>query len=73
MKPTRPEITTSLILATDCTYPTVVSREMIESSQSIQTEVTVTLLKVIDLKVRVIIGPMVELLLLCEIKIGFFP
>jgi hypothetical protein len=39
----------------------VVSREMIDSSQSIHTEVTVTLLEVIDLKVRVIIGPMVDL------------
>jgi hypothetical protein len=50
----------------------VVRREMMESSQSIHTEVTVTLLEVIDLKVRVIIRPMVELLLLCEIKLGFF-
>jgi hypothetical protein len=51
----------------------VVRREMIESSQSIHTEVTVTLLEAIDLKVRVIIRPMVELFFLCEIKIGFFP
>jgi hypothetical protein len=72
MKPTRLEITTSLIPATDGTYPTVVSREMMDSTQSIHTEVTVTLLEVSDLKVRVIIGPMVELLLLCEIKLGFF-
>jgi hypothetical protein len=54
------------------TYPTEVSREMIESSQSIHTEVTVTLLEVIDLKVRVIIRPMVDLLLLCKVKLGFF-
>jgi hypothetical protein len=58
--------------AKDGTYPTVVRREMIESSQSIHTEVTVTLLEVIDLKVRVIIRPMVDLLLLCEIRLGFF-
>ncbi len=56
-----------------CTYPTVVRRVMIESTQSIHTEVTVTLLEVIDLKVRVIIRPIVDLLLLCTIKIGFFP
>ncbi len=43
MKPTWPEITTSLILTTDGTHPTVVSREMMESSQSIHTEVTLTL------------------------------
>jgi hypothetical protein len=72
MKPTRPEITTSLILATDGTHPTVVSREMMDSSQSIHTVVTLTLLEVIDLKMRVIIRPMVELLLLCEVKLGFF-
>ncbi len=58
--------------AKDGTYPTVVRREMMDSSQSIHTEVTVTLLEVIDLKVRVIIGPMVDLLLLCEVKLGFF-
>jgi hypothetical protein len=57
--------------ATDCTYPTVLSREMMDSSQSIHTEVTVTLLEVIDLKVKVIIGPMVDLLLLCKVKLGF--
>jgi hypothetical protein len=72
MKPTRPEFTTSLILATYGTYPTVVRREIMDSSQSIHTEVTVTLLEVIDLKVRVIIRPMVDLLLLCEVKLGFF-
>jgi hypothetical protein len=58
--------------ATDCTYPTVLSREMMDSSQSIHTEVTVTLLEVIDLKVRVIIRPMVDLLFLCKVKLGFF-
>jgi hypothetical protein len=47
--------------AIDGTYPTVVSREMMDSSQSIHTVVIVTLLEVIDLKVRVIIGPMVDL------------
>jgi hypothetical protein len=56
--------------AKDGTYPTVVSMEMMDSSQSIHTVVTVTLLEVIDLKVRVIIRPMVNLLL-CEIKLGF--
>jgi hypothetical protein len=50
----------------------VVRREMMDSSQSIHIEVTVTLLEVIDLKVRVMNGPMVELLLLCEIRLGFF-
>jgi hypothetical protein len=78
MKPTWPEITTCTLPhthlppATDGTYPTVVRREMMDSSQSIHTVVTLTLLEVIDLKVRVIIGPMVDLLLLCTIKLGFF-